>query len=272
MKSILVPIEDHSAIISVLETAAQVADLFSSTVSAVPLRAMQFQVVGAEPIVAVSFPPADQDDEGTIKTAREIYDGFVTARASSSSGSFDWPGGAPIDDIGLGSLARVHDLTVVGRPSSQDGAARMTTLESVLFDGGRPILIAPPEAGSNLGRKVVISWNCSIEAARTVAFAMPLLAQAAEVTVLTIEEAVAPGPPGTDLCSNLQANGITAREVTLSARNRKPGAAILEEAAGLGCDLLVKGAYTQSRLRQMIFGGATSHILAHAEVPVFMAN
>ena len=39
-----------------------------------------------------------------------------------------------------------------------------------------------------------------------------------------------------------------------------------------GCDLLVKGAFTQSRLRQMIFGGATSHILAHAELPVLMAH
>ena len=271
MKSILVPVEDHSAINSVFETAAQTAEIFSATVSAVPLRAMQFQVVGAEPLVAVSCPPADQDDEGTIKAARALFDEFVRGRAGGAA-SFDWPGGAPVDDIGLGSLARVHDLTVVGRPSAQDGAARMTTLESVLFDGGRPIMIAPPVAGAHLARKVVISWNCSIEAARTVAFAMPLLAQAEEVTVLTIEEAVAPGPPGKDLCANLEANGITAREMTTSARNRKPGAAILEEAANLGCDLLVKGAYTQSRLRQMIFGGATSHILAHAEVPVFMAN
>ncbi|MDH3719661.1 MAG: universal stress protein, partial [Planctomycetota bacterium] len=50
------------------------------------------------------------------------------------------------------------------------------------------------------------------------------------------------------------------------------GAAILQEATRLECDLLIKSAYTQSRLRQMIFGGATSHILAHAEIPVFMAN
>ena len=50
-----------------------------------------------------------------------------------------------------------------------------------------------------------------------------------------------------------------------------PGETILDEARGLGCDLLIKGAYTQSRLRQVIFGGATRHILEHAEVPVFMA-
>ena len=39
-----------------------------------------------------------------------------------------------------------------------------------------------------------------------------------------------------------------------------------------GCDLLVKGAYAPSRLRQMIFGGATRHILANATLPVLMAH
>ena len=271
MKSILVPIEDHSAIQSVLETAARSAELFGATVTAVPLRAMQFQVVGAEPIVAVSFPPADQDDAATASKARQLYDNFATGY-SGAAVTVDWHKEVAIDDIALGSLARVHDLTVVGRPSSADGGARMTTLESVLFDGGRPVLIAPPNGTGSLGGNVVISWNCSIEAARTVAFAMPLLRGASSVTVLTIEEAVAPGPPGADLCDNLKANGIEAKEITTSARNRKPGAAILEEAAGLGGDILIKGAYTQSRLRQMIFGGATSHILANSTLPVFMAN
>ena len=46
----------------------------------------------------------------------------------------------------------------------------------------------------------------------------------------------------------------------------------LAEATAVGADLLIKGAYTQSRLRQMIFGGATSHILANAMLPVFMAH
>ena len=47
---------------------------------------------------------------------------------------------------------------------------------------------------------------------------------------------------------------------------------ILAEAESLGCDLIVKGAYTQSRLRQMIFGGTTRHIIAEANVPVLMAH
>jgi nucleotide-binding universal stress UspA family protein len=47
---------------------------------------------------------------------------------------------------------------------------------------------------------------------------------------------------------------------------------LAEVAASLSCDLLVKGAYTQSRLRQMISGGATRHILANATLPILMAH
>ena len=60
--------------------------------------------------------------------------------------------------------------------------------------------------------------------------------------------------------------------MTVNPGNRNAGEVILSHAEKLGCDLLIKGAYTQSRLRQMIFGGATSHILAAAELPVVMAN
>jgi nucleotide-binding universal stress UspA family protein len=58
----------------------------------------------------------------------------------------------------------------------------------------------------------------------------------------------------------------------VTGRGSRPGEAILAEAAAVGADLLIKGAYTQSRLRQMIFGGATSHILSAAELPVFFAH
>ena len=46
----------------------------------------------------------------------------------------------------------------------------------------------------------------------------------------------------------------------------------LREALAAGADLLLKGAYTQSRIRQMIFGGATCHIIMEANLPVLMAR
>ena len=86
---------------------------------------------------------------------------------------------------------------------------------------------------------------------------MPLLLKAQSVYVLTIENFMVDGPPGELLARNLRQHGVKAEAVT-RPNARTPGEAVLDQTAKLGGDLLIKGAYTQSRLRQMIFGGATS--------------
>jgi nucleotide-binding universal stress UspA family protein len=60
--------------------------------------------------------------------------------------------------------------------------------------------------------------------------------------------------------------------VSIKAEGRSTGAAVLDAARARDCDLLIKGAFTRNRLRQMIFGGATSHIMEHADLPVLMAH
>jgi nucleotide-binding universal stress UspA family protein len=277
MKTILVPVEDHDQMGSILETARAFAARFGAGVDGVGLRIAPFQAVGAEPIVAVTFPPAGDDDNEALARARERFDTF--GRELPADGPrFRWRAGDALEDPGLGALARVYDITVLGRPNVSGAGARMTTLESVLFESGRPILIAPPAPNSGssaittLAENVVMSWNCSTEGARTLTAAMPILRQAREVTVLTIDTAVVSGPTGSEVKDYLAANGITANVVSEKGKSSGPGMTILEHTKRLGGDLLIKSAYTQSRLRQMIFGGATSQILSHAELPVFMAN
>ncbi|HVA14954.1 MAG TPA: universal stress protein, partial [Stellaceae bacterium] len=108
--------------------------------------------------------------------------------------------------------------------------------------------------------------------ARTVALAMPYLALAGTVQVLSVEGAMQPGPSGDDLAAALHRRGIAATSRMIPATNRQAGEVFLAEAKAAGCDLLVKGAYTQSRLRQMIFGGATRHIIMEANIPVILAH
>ncbi|MFX8766396.1 universal stress protein, partial [Acinetobacter baumannii] len=94
---------------------------------------------------------------------------------------------------------------------------------------------------------------------------------AKRVSFVAVEGHISAGPSIRDAIAHLEANGIRATEKTVVPR-RGPGEAILAEATAIGADLLIKGAYTQSRLRQMIFGGATSHILSTAEIPVLFAH
>ena len=112
-----------------------------------------------------------------------------------------------------------------------------------------------------------------MESARVTAMAMPILKRATKVYVLTIAGMARRWAGWSELSRITCARGgVPAEAVERSTKGRSPGETILDQTAALGGDLLVKGAYTQSRLRQMIFGGATSHVLSHAHTPVLMAN
>jgi nucleotide-binding universal stress UspA family protein len=164
----------------------------------------------------------------------------------------------------------VYDVTVLSRPGNR--GARMSALEAALFDSGHPVLMAPPTTPKTLGESITIHWNASTETARVMLLALPILRKAKRVVLLSVEGHIVPGPSSKDAVGYLEANGVAATEKSVVPRSGRPGEAILAEAKAQGADLLIKGAYTQSRLRQMIFGGATSHILGAAELPVFFAH
>ena len=186
--------------------------------------------------------------------------------------SFGFAGDRSFGDSQVASYARVFDVTILGRPGTERENPRMATAEAALFESGRPVLLAPPEPPKSLGETIVIAWNQSMESARATAFAMPLLLHAKKVLILTIEAHNAQGPPAEQLALMLAAHEIPVEVVHRLGKKRAAGHAYLEDAASLGGDLMIKGAYTQSRLRQIFFGGATSHILTKARMPVLMAN
>jgi nucleotide-binding universal stress UspA family protein len=270
MKSILLPMDQSEHMPSALDTARLAANLFDSTVEGVALRPALTQIVAVD--VAIAMPSADWNETEFSKTARATFDVYAAQHPveQNKGARFRWRGGSAIEDVALGSLARVYDLTVLSRPGSRGG--RMATLEYALFDSGRPVLMAPPSSPKSFGQTVLIHWNASTEMSRAIAMAMPILRMAKRVLLLTVEGSIVSGPTAEDGLGHLEAHGIAATEKTVDAHGQRPGEIILAEARAQGADLLTKGAYTQSRLRQMIFGGATRHVLAAAELPVFLAH
>jgi nucleotide-binding universal stress UspA family protein len=199
--------------------------------------------------------------------------GVPHAPGAGSGLSFGWLDDAPEGEGFVGSYGRVFDITVLSRPDANTIGLHNRAIESGLFESGRPILLSPPKPPKQIATNIMIHWNSSTEQARTTAFAMPLIEKAERVTVLTVIGGQGvPGPSSEQLLNQLLRNGIDAKPMSVGLEGRSTGEAVLAAAQSQGCDLLVKGAYTQSRLRQMIFGGATSHILAKAEVPVIMAH
>ena len=172
----------------------------------------------------------------------------------------------------LGERGRVFDLIVVGRSGDALKVPDTHVMESALFDSGRPVLIAPQVAPKSIGNAVLIAWNGASESARAVAFALPFLHAAGEVLVLEVEGGSVVGPDAQDLRTYLTRHGISSQSKIVVQDGAETGQVILDEAASFGADLIVKGAYTHSRLRQMIFGGATKHLLATSPIAVLMAH
>jgi nucleotide-binding universal stress UspA family protein len=277
MNTILVPVEPHDSIQSVLETALLVAARFDSHIEGFALRPAIGNMVTMDPVNSLTVVSLRENDVEIIKEARGIFETFMREKAAprpdgGSPFSHAWLDGAPGGEDFVGSYGRVFDLIILGRPAKGRQGPRMATLESALFDSGRPVLLAPPAPPRSIGDTILIAGTCSTEQARATAFAMPLLRKAGRVIICTVEGATVPGPTGEQMAGNLLRHGVRAESVIVAPGQRRPGEVLLAQAEALGCDLVVKGAYTQSRLRQMIFGGTTQHILSQATVPVLLAH
>jgi nucleotide-binding universal stress UspA family protein len=252
MKTILVPMESHDGMASVLETTLLLARKCDSYIEGFPLRFGISEFVAVDPAGSIPLESYRQESLEEAAQARRMFETFMQQHNVPRA---------------------MFDITVLSRPDANTIGLHNRAIESGLFESGRPIMLSPPQPPKQIATNIMVHWNCSTEQARATAAAMPLLHQAERVTVLTVVGGQGvPGPSAEQLLAHLQRNGIRAQPMSVGLEGRNTGEAILAATKSQGCDLLVKGAFTQSRLRQMIFGGATSHILANAELPVLMAH
>jgi nucleotide-binding universal stress UspA family protein len=283
IKSILVPVEDGAGLQAQLATALLVAASSGAHIDGAAPRAVFGAYVfsdGMSAATTTALESFEQDETARVERMQAAFREFMREPdvawgdplKPSTRPTADWLHEIAPGDEAIGQLARLYDLTVLARPLSDAPVPRAALLETVLFEGGRPILVAPPEAPASLGEVVLVAWNGSTESARAITFAQPFLGRAKRVVVLAVEGGSVPGPNVGEVERALCRAGIAAEASGVRPEGRPVGEVILAEAAKMGADLLVKGAYTHSRLRQMIFGGATSHILSEAKLPVLLAH
>lgn len=281
MKTLLAVIGDVAAR-TVLDVALLAAQRFGSRIVALNAVTTEYAVVfGGEMGFSISSEvdrTLELEGQERRDQARAMFDDFmrrhgiqVGAVAGDDQPSAEWREEVGRQNAVVGTLGRIYDLIIVERPAQLASLAE-ATLEDALFESGRPVLMAPPKAPRSLGECILVAWNGSTETARAVALAMPFLKRAQSVHVVSAEGGVTPGPTAEDLGAALQRHGLSVTSRHVAARGRLPGQIFLDEAKEAGADLLVKGAYTQSRLRQMIFGGATRYIIMEAAIPVFLAH
>jgi nucleotide-binding universal stress UspA family protein len=179
----------------------------------------------------------------------------------------------------VANAASFCDLVVQHRPYGDDqGPEAEAVVESALFDAHAPVLILPGAfAGNTLAipKRILLAWNQSAEALIAAKRALPFL-KVADMVDVTVVDPPAHGPersdPGGMLCQFLVRHGVKAK-VTVLARTRPRISEVLaEHAADIGADMMVMGAYSHSRLREAVLGGATREVLENTAIPVLMAH
>ena len=275
MRNILLPFEYIETIPHLVDCAVSLAKKYNSSVSGVAIHQRIDSFIAQEGSIVFDSLHHDENKEEAIKYKEKFMDHINTLKKSDSDLSdlkYKWLSEELENQKYLGDLSRVYNVVIISRPYQELQSASLSSIQTILFDGGRPVMLIPMNKQIDIGKEVVISWNCTTESSRAVFAALPILKKASNVTILTVEKVITDGPSGEQVSELLASHGIDAKPVTISGDEKKIGDAILDFSKSVDADLIVKGAYTQSRLREIIFGGATRHLMLHSEIPIYLVN
>lgn len=271
---------------SVIQTAHVIAGNFGAHIDVAFVKHIPFSyadTAGDEMSLQIANDLLSSKNESMDQAEAEmraVFDEFVQAHeitltdkpvaANGPTATWRSVEGHPVDIIS--ELGGAHDLIVIGRPDEPQSMGRITT-EAALFSTGRPIIITPPEPPEKIGETVLIAWNRGPQAARAFHAAKALmLDRAKRVRILSITTGAKQGPPASEIATNLEWHGIEADVVELSPDYRSVGEVLLAEASAINADLLIMGAFSHSRLRQLILGGVTKFVFEQSTLPVLMAH
>lgn len=215
-----------------------------------------------------------------LSLARVAYDRWrahaTHGDAAAPGMTTSWSEPAGLTTALLPSLARACDINVVGGPAAGDAASSLDDPVSsmALLSSGRLTVFAPrpDRLAADFLRHVVIAWDNSAAVARTIAQAMPLIMAAGSVTLLVAETSPDHVTPCNGMLSYLRANGIRPEVVRMTPILHTLRETLSSETRRLGASLLVMGAYKHSRIRQILLGGVTRHMIQQADCTIAMTG
>lgn len=202
--------------------------------------------------------------------ARALFDRFL---ASGNQGTrFTWQQQEDVFQEThpfVHQASMLHDLII----ASFELAAPMSTevVETALLSTGRPVLFVASAEHENSDLVVAVAWKPAAATVHAVTAAMPLLRAASRCLVVTVNEGGRrDGPTAAKFADYLKTVGVSAEPIELEPGEQSPQAALEALYRRESVDVLVMGAYTQSRLKQLILGGFTKHFLTSRSCNVFM--
>jgi nucleotide-binding universal stress UspA family protein len=286
IRKLLLPLTGTSAGEAALTTALMIARLWNAHVTALHVRVDSRDVAplageglsGA--MIEEMMTATEKESSERAHAVRDMFDRFVARhdveiadpRGGTDHATASFASVTGREEDLVAQQARLADLTIVPHPDAGEDVSSSDALHAVLFDSGRPVLISPQIAPNSIGTRVCIAWNGTAESSASVLAALPWMERAEAVCVLSAEGYQRRGPGAADLAAYLALHGIQPEIVMFHSVGGSVGRGLLAAAVEFNCDLLSMGAYSHSRLRQLILGGVTRHVLEHAALPVMMSR
>jgi nucleotide-binding universal stress UspA family protein len=286
IRTIFVPLSDAAGAAGTLGTAFVLAKSFNAHVDTLHLRSDPTESISdfvgetvSPALVEEVLESAEQRSGVIAKRTRKAFDDAVAkarvdlvSRASAQGkATAAYQEQTGLADYWVETRGRVSDLIVVKRPRTSADVIARSIAESALMGTGRPVLLAPTSAPRKLGENLAIAWNGSIEASKAVAAALPFLMRAKNVTAISVVDGG--GDHNLDgLVQYLRWHGVRAKANAVNSRGSDVGKAVASAASRAKADMLVMGAYTHSRVREMIFGGVTDYVFSSGKMPVLFAH
>lgn len=214
-------------------------------------------------------------EEAEAGVARQFHESVGRAKVKG-----DWRSSNGDANAVVPHAARLSDLAIVGQcdPDDPESFVAEQFVENLVLNAGRPVLVFPYAGDfATVGAHVLLAWDGSREATRALHDALPLLARAEQVTVLTLNALEKEPPanrfPGADIADVLARHGVNViTDANEGVQGLSVGEALLSRASDIGADLIVMGGYGHSRWRELVMGGATRSILRSMTVPVLMSH
>ena len=289
MRIIMVPVADRPECAIALGSAFELADRLQANIDACHIRPHRYSRVML-PAEAGYLLSDDEQPElsaadrksavAASKAARALVEKLANSRGFELKKSLKGDSVRELlwhEDVGhvenlMPIIGPFADLIVVSRPRRASSHVARLFLQQALMNSSRPVLIVPPQRRVKVGQRVVIGWDRTQNAMRSVIAALPILKSAEDVSIITSGNGKPHGAKVGHLVKYLKAWGIQADKTRTPLQSSDEIADIDNHMRERGADLLVMGSYSRSRFRERVFGGVTRHYLFKSKFSVLTTH
>ncbi len=285
MKSILLPLTANISGETATKIASKLAKDYSATLTALfikqdPRLAIPFMGEGlSAEMVQTICDAAEQETRTQAQKAKSAFTEQMSAASIPITSSHNADKGAKAlwkEMVGtitdhVGRRARTADLAVCEQPDS-NAPDSADILHDLVFRSGRSVLMVPQKYEGESGKHIMIAWNGRAEIARAVTGALPLLKKAGKITIYQLGDIDDDRPSLEDINTYLHEHGISCSTEKGKVGDNNIGEQLLNAAKEQQADMMIIGAYSHSRWRELILGGATRWLVLNSTIPLFMSH